>query len=675
MKNVFLKSLTLVNFKGMKKQEIIFNESITNIFGANGTGKTTINDAFLFLLFGKNSEDRKDFNIKNTKDTSLNKSDHEVEALLMINGDETTVKKVYKEKWTKKRESTERTFDGNVTECFWNGVPMQLKDFQSRVVEIIPENVFKIITNPLYFNQMKWQDQRTELLRLHPISNDDIAEKLDAESNILNTEKDIFKKLLEESKKHTSLEEWKKMLNASIKKSKDEIKLIPARIDEVKRGMPEALDFEALNKDLEVANQKLSSIDSQIKNKANAFDEILKKRNAEALAISNLKNKITSIEVDTLAQASKQPDNTELDFLTKLLAEKKQELTTAQNALSTLNTKLSGKRQELLSKENEIVNLRKQWNDENAKELVFDDNDFHCPTCKREFESGDVDAKKDQMFADFKSTKNQTLTSISARGGHFTKEKTDIETEIKDFENRIENGKNIVTNLEAEIKGTENTIDIVNSQEFAEVNPQELYETLIAANTDYNFKKEELAKLEDSLTTVPEVNDERLENAKLGLVMQIDEIKSQLGLQTQIETANKRVAELEEQQKTLSQEIANVEKKESLISKFNKSKIDTLENEINKKFKLVKFKMFDTQINGGEVECCIAMIDGVPYSDANKASQFNAGIDIINTLSEFYGVSAPIFFDNAESVHTITETNSQLIRLVVSEEDKKLRVA
>ena len=664
MKNVILKSLTLNNFKGIKKYEVDFKPTLTNLYGANGTGKTSIFDSFVFLMFGKNSEDKKDFSIKNTKDTSLNKSDHEVIGVLLVDRVEIELKKVYKEKWTKKRGSEFETYEGNSTEYFWNGIPMQQKEFQLRVSEIMDENLFKILTNPLYFNQMKWQDQRNILLDMCPISDDVIADGDKA-----------FQSMLNESKAYKSLAEWKSMLVASIKKSKEEVKQIPARIDEVKRGIPEDLDFDSISKDLEVKNNELASIENQIKNKSAAYDELLSKRNELALKISNLKNKITSIEVDAIAESNKPADNVELNFLTKSLGEKNQELTTSKNGLQTLTTKLEGKKQELISKEAEIVNLRKQWGYENAKELVFDDNSFHCPTCKREFESGDVEAKKAQMLTDFKIAKNQTLTSISASGAQLSKEKTDIETEIKDFEIRIETGKGIIADLENSIQDLTNKIDIVNSQEFEETNPEQLYASIIASNSEYAELKKELETLEASFVDVPKVDTEALDNSKRELVAQIDELKTQLALKSRIDSDNRRITELEEQQKTLNQEIAEVEKKQFIIDRFNKAKIDTLEAEINKKFKIVKFKMFDTQVNGGETECCVAMVDNVPFSDCNHASKFNAGIDIINTLSEFYGVTAPIFFDNAESVHTITETNSQLIRLVVSEEDKKLRVA
>ena len=108
---------------------------------------------------------------------------------------------------------------------------------------------------------------------------------------------------------------------------------------------------------------------------------------------------------------------------------------------------------------------------------------------------------------------------------------------------------------------------------------------------------------------------------------------------------------------------------------FIKKKIDTLESMINKKFSYVKFKLFETQINGAEIECCKALIDGVPFSDANTASKINAGLDIINTLCEYYKITAPIFIDNRESVVSIIDCKSQIVNLIVSKPDKTLRVA
>ena len=151
-------------------------------------------------------------------------------------------------------------------------------------------------------------------------------------------------------------------------------------------------------------------------------------------------------------------------------------------------------------------------------------------------------------------------------------------------------------------------------------------------------------------------------------------MKAKLQSKAQIEVAEKRILELKDEEKTLSQQIANVEKEQFVIENFVKAKVDALENVVNSKFKFVKFKMFEEQINGGLRETCEATVNGVPYSDVNTASKINAGLDIINVLSEHYQITAPIFIDNAESVHTLIEMQTQVLRLIVNENFKSLEV-
>ncbi|MBO0558966.1 hypothetical protein EXQ37_03785 [Clostridium botulinum] len=143
----------------------------------------------------------------------------------------------------------------------------------------------------------------------------------------------------------------------------------------------------------------------------------------------------------------------------------------------------------------------------------------------------------------------------------------------------------------------------------------------------------------------------------------------------EINNKNKnRIAELEDLEKELSSKIAKLEGQEILAEEFIRTKVELLEEKVNSKFKYVKFKMFKDQINGGLEECCEPLVGGVPFtSNLNTAAKINAGIDIINTLSRFYGVRAPIFIDNRESVNKLIETDSQIINLFVSE-DKELRI-
>ena len=120
--------------------------------------------------------------------------------------------------------------------------------------------------------------------------------------------------------------------------------------------------------------------------------------------------------------------------------------------------------------------------------------------------------------------------------------------------------------------------------------------------------------------------------------------------------------------------LENLEQQLYLTEQFIRTKVQLLEDRINNKFELARFKLFDVQINGAVVECCETTYRGVPYSSLNRGARINVGLDIIRTLSKHYGFNAPIWIDNAEAVTHLIEIDSQVIRLLVSEQDEKLRV-
>ena len=136
----------------------------------------------------------------------------------------------------------------------------------------------------------------------------------------------------------------------------------------------------------------------------------------------------------------------------------------------------------------------------------------------------------------------------------------------------------------------------------------------------------------------------------------------------------KRIEELKAEERQLAAEYEELESQLYLTEEFIRAKVRMLEEKINNKFEMARFKLFNVLVNGGIEECCETMYDGVPYSNLNNGARLNIGLDIINTLAEHYGFAPPIWLDNAESVTDILQTKGQQIRLVVSEKDKQLRV-
>jgi len=670
MKTIQILSISLTNFKGLRNQKIVFNKN-TDIFGANGTGKTTIMDAFLWMLFGKDSTDRKNFEIKTLDKLNvvIPQIEHEVSAVILVDDVKIEISRILSEMWPKKKGSNVAEFSGNKTEFYWDGVPMQEKTFQEKVSTILDETVFKMITNPLAFNAMKWQDQRNVLVDIAgTISDEDLAAG--------NSE---YEKLIAELTNGKTLTDFEKQILASIKKAKEDLKMIPARIDEVSKSKPETHDFVNLKVSLGLKETELKKVDESIQNKNSAFDGLLEEINKKKSKANDIRSDIETIESNTRRDSKQNntPDTSALDSKKRELASNESDLKIATNGLNTLNSKVVTINTEINNTEAKIVAKRNDWGVENAKELTFNDDDFHCPTCKRDFEAGDVDSKKTEMLTNFKKVKANNLERIQLQGKALSDEKESFQKELKTLQERISNANTYIGVLQTTIINLKSEIETETSKitPTESVDEESVYQQLLSGNQEYFYKKDELKNILATIDEVPKVDISELQTQRAAIVQEIDNIKSNLRNEDQIKAVDDRVKVLEKEQKDLAQQIANVEKTQFVIEKFNKLKIDTLESKINEKFKFVKFRMFKSQINGGETECCDALIDGVPFSDANTASKINAGLDIINTLCEFYQVTAPIFIDNRESIIDVIELNSQLINLIVSGEDKKLRVA
>lgn len=669
MSKIILKKLNLINFKGVRNLSIDFDSS-TNIFGANGTGKTTIFDSFTWLLFGKDSTDRKDFEIKTLdhSNIAIPKIEHEVNAIVRVDDEEVVIRRVLKEKWVKTKGALEAEFSGNETLYYWNEVPLSQKEFQGKVSGILDETIFKLITSPTAFNSMKWQDRRNVLIQIAGnVSDNELA----------SGNKDYEK--LVSMLTNKSLEEYKKQIAATVKKSKDDIKLIPTRIDEVERSKPEPIDETSVNSEISVLEKQIESIDNQLQDKSAAYDEVIKKRNANQDEIFNLRSQLNSIEFEARERAKleQRSDNSKSEQIQKQISELQSELRSAEAKRDTLADKRTSVSTQISSLDTLIINARSLWNEVNATELTFKEEEFCCPTCQRAFEASDVEAKKAEMKENFITNKQSRLKSISENGKTNASEKANLETEFKTIEERITQGTEYISKISSQISSLQAELLLANNSAKAEVKPsaESVVEKILSDNAKYHSIKTEIATLEALTFDIPESNSQELKGKKNELNIQVSQLRASLQVNDQIKAADKRIGELLEEETKLAQQIANIEKEQYIIDNFIKLKIDTIEGKINQKFSYVKFKLFDTQINGAQVETCEALINGVPFSDANTASKINAGVDIINTLCEFYKVSAPIFIDNRESVVDLIDSESQLINLIVSAHDKKLRVA
>ena len=635
----------MINFKSFRDVEINFDGKITEIKGRNATGKTTVFDAFTWLLFGKNSDDRKDFGLK-TVDREGNvipRLPHEVSAVISVDGEEIMLCRRLVEKWTKKRGSAVEEFTGNTEERIYNDVPCSVKEWSQKIEILCPERVFKFITNPGYFCSQKTDAQRAMLSTMAG----SISDKEIAEGN------ESFQKLLA-SLTGKTLEEYRKEVSAKKKRIKDEMEDIPGRIDERKRDIPEVMDWAKLEKELSDCKKELQGVESRMYDVSAAY-------NARRVERMNLLKRITDLQQKRMRLEISISETVQAEYW-KAVEQKRytgHKIVDLKGKLRRLEQETDACLSELQERKDRREKLIAEWKKINAEQIVFNESDFVCPTCGRPFEPEEMERKRQEMQSRFNGNKASRISANTKTGKENSARMKELEQLVRTNNEKADEMKKEISALEESAENTANPVCPDAKPEFEK-------------NYEWKELSDEIEKLEQNVqnpvdtdcdTTALRAEKEKIESAISGL-------QAKLSVRSVIEKNNARIAELENNLQTLAQQLAELEGVEFTIQQFSKAYVEKVEERVNSMFSLVKFRMFEQQINGGEVETCVATVDGVPYPDLNNAMRINAGLDIINCICRHEGITAPIFIDNSESINRIMGTEGQQVRLYVSEDEK-----
>ncbi|WP_061293699.1 AAA family ATPase [Clostridium botulinum] len=638
--SIFLKNSSLKNFKGIKDLTIDFGK-VTNIFGENGTGKTTIQDSFTFLLFDKDSKDSTKFDVQplDENNNPIHSLETVIEATLDIDGKEVVLKRVYKEKYNKVRGTAKTEFKGYESKYYVNEVPKKVTEYKNFISGLLDEKLFKLITNPSYFPSLPWKDRRSIITEI--VGDLDNKVVLD------------FKKDLEPLKmylKDKSLNDFVKANRSKINQLKKDRMQIPSRIDEVNNSIQE-FDFDGLDMQRRGVVAGIKNTDEQLLDKSKSNEGLFKLK----ASLIEKKQELTEAEYKFKANANKPKmevegkiRSTEINIrhLNMTIDELKGEVKRNQHHID--NTLL--KRSNLLRAYNEIKDSKFEFNEENCI----------CPTCKRKFETNDIEAKREELEGNFNSDKAKKIKENISEGKSVATKIEELKSKNDSLNKKIEDEKNMLVTAK---KSLDTLQDKLNS-----------FKTDIEEPEEIKYIKQEIYHIESQIQSYKKEDVTELNNKKEELQGQLRELDKQLAHKEVNEKAKERIRELEEEEIKLSEKIAELEGLEILSEEFIRTKVELLEEKVNSKFKYVKFKMFKNQINGGLEECCEPCINGVPYSsNLNSAAKINAGLDIINTLCNHYNINAPIFIDNRESTNKIIDVDSQVINLIVSK-DKKMKV-
>ena len=655
---MILKSLHMENFKGIKNLYVNFSNK-TSIKGQNAVGKTTIFDAFTWLLFNKNSAGDEKFNVR-----PLDKDGHRIDnveikvvGVIEVDGKEVELSKVQKQNWVKKRGTDTVTLQGNVNSFEIDGYPKSEAEFKAYISGLAQSGeMFKMLTNPQYFSSLKWKEQRDILMKLVEDVSDVELAKTDHK----------YEPLISELAKAPSTDDIRTKFSKALSEWKKKQAEIPVRIDEAEKSKI----------DVDVAEQELLKAD--LERKIEAIEDLIAKSDVR---IDEMRSEEMHCQFEMSAIA--QTMNNELSIKKREIEKHKYEheekledirfsIENAQNSVDSNKRTIS---EQTLKK----AELSKKYKEEKEKKFddskwVFDESTTVCSLCgqrlpedKIESLRADFSQRKADAIEIFNEEHAKTLAMIVDDGNSCAEMIKKMTENSKELENTINTLKlheaeeiDIINGLDEQISKIPTFADYMQNTEYAKLKAKQ--DKLLAGIAELESKGE------DKVVEDAKSDEEKLKS-------QIDEVNKVIAQAANNVMIDDRIETLRDEQKEIGQKVADQEQMLYLLEEFIRFKLNKVSESINSHFKTVNFKLFEMQLNGGMKDCCECTVNGVGYSDLNNGHKILAGLDIIRSLSELCGMSVPIFVDNCESVSNgnLPDMDSQMICLYVSD-DKELKV-
>lgn len=656
MRDIKIKSLGLESFKGHKSLLVNFNELQTIISGENRIGKSTVLDAFLWSLFGKDAFGRTNFEITpiidGVKDTKI---DSIVVNTLEINGVEVELKRVFHPQWVRKTGELEAKLTGYTTDYFINTVSKSATEYKNFVKEICDEEIFKLITSTAAFFNLKWEKQRSFLFEIAgTVSDQELA-----------SYKPEFQALLD-LLTNKSLVDFKKELSARKKRLKEELEKINPSIQTAKRLTPEAKDFASIEVEVKLIEEEIKKVDSAIVERNNLKGDALEEEKKE---------KIAELKRQQAIILKKEEEQAEQDFnnIIKELKETNAEVVNIDKNMIRRFDYIKEQQKQVQYSSNQIEDstlekgeLLLKWKEVSAREYKqAEDGCFICPAfnhkCQDQTALTKAKESEGKGKESFLAAKAKELELIKVRGTEIADRIKSFKQIKEDLEKEIISQNDLVVQLESLKKGL-----VIKSKELSEIKKEVVIAEEIA---EWNGLQFQINTLQAQMPQKEVIDNSDLVSKKAQLIVKRDNLKSQLADRETIKKHEAEVARLEAEGRLLAQKIAEAEGQEFTAMEFSKMRTQEAEKRINSRFEVCNFTLFEYTYEGGESETCIPTNKkGVPISATNTEEKINAGLDIIRTLSEFYNIKAPVFIDCAESVNSFINIFAQMVYLKVSKE-------
>jgi len=641
-----LKTITLHNFKGIRDMTLTLDGRDATIFGSNGAGKTTIVDAFLWLLFNKDSENRGQFEVKtlDANNKPIHNLEHEVEAVLEVDGRKVTLRKLYKEIWKRTRGRSDQVFDGHTTDYWVNEEPFKAKEYQAYVSALIDDEKFRLITNPLYFStKLHWEERRKTLLAL--------CGEITPEAIISAAGEDV--EGLSELLDGRTVETVRKIVMDRRRLANDELEKIPAQIEAVTRTLPVLLDdYTPIQDELEDCKDKVKELDARMHDASKALEPIREKGKELGRLEQERSSLLSRLERESRAGYEETKEKRERD---------ERRLKTAESSVESHGETIKRLRIKKLDLDTELKELRVKHEEEyqtaytepSADELI-------CRSCGQDLPV----AKRTELLNEardrFDRKRTDTLKAIEGKG-------ITIKEVFDKTERELDNAVYAYDEALAECEKLKNSIELTKITE-ENLKPSETID--FSTNPEVVALVSKIAALQAELEAPPADETASISQQRSAVNSRMAELMQRLSERDATVHSKAVIAELTSRERQLSDQIAEYDGQLYMLDTYVRTEARLLEGNINSKFKTISFKLFEEQINGGLRPTCEAVIGGVHFSEANTAGQFNAGMEIIDALCAHYDVYAPVFVDRCESINSLTPIESQVIRMVVAKDSE-----
>lgn len=644
-----LDSLNIKDFAGIKEELFEFDGADARIYGDNATGKTTTAIAVNWLLFDKGLEGQKiDIVPKDGNNDHIHERVPMVEATFDMDGNTLTLKRESHPNYEKVEGSTKKHYkNSRTTKQYIDDVPFPITKYKAEINKIIDEEVFKLVTNPDAFPQLHWQDKRKMLFEIAG----DVSDE-----DVINSNAEL-KDLVEVIQKR-EIDDQKKIINEQLKKAREDLEHIPVKINTLNEQLSdEELDEALIDKTINQINDEIEALKEQRSKieHGGAVIEIKREIDEIQYKMATLRRELETGALDKVNGLQRELESLEGDVS---IYESRQKRTSEE--INDLKARKD-------SKLKEYRELAVERDKVQAEHFELNEDEYVCSHCGQPLPEHDAEKAVAHAQAEFNKRKSTRLESINAEmervvdfGKSLGNSITENEKSVEEFTEKIKEKKEEVQKLSNRLEQAKSSVSKAED------------------NNEYKALQEEKVALTSKLDDEKQTTDQQVNEFTQQITVKQGELDSEQSQKAAVrhqQQLKQSIEDYRKEEESILDTIEDLKYKKHLIDQFTKTKVNLITEKVNGMFDLARFKLFHTQVNGDIKETCEIMVDGVTYDGGlNNAMRINVGLDIIQTLSKHFGVESMIFIDNAEAVTQLKETEAQQVQLVVSEQDKNLRM-